>query len=195
MEHTRDSKKTLEVITRHPIEIVRGAGDQQYFQGYAAVWYDGTPATEYRPLPNVREHINRDAFDEVLASGEDIEAWYNHSPEFVLGSTSKQSLFLRADDKGLQFTVPYDASDPDHTKVAVKLKKGIATGASFQALGVARLVKEGEEYIRTIEAIEVLREVSIVNHPAYTGTQALIRSEIADLEKTRAKIMRARALS
>lgn len=183
----------FEICETQPVSLER-AGGALYFEGYASVFYDGTEKTEYRPLPHVREHINKTAFDEVVRSAENIKAFYNHSPDFELGSTKLNTLFLRIDAKGLRYTIPYDDSDPDHTKVKRKIEKGIAKGASFKALGQMTIERDGNRYIRTIETVEKLDEISIVNDPAYTGSQAIIRSQLAEYEEIYKRIAHSKTI-
>lgn len=193
MEYRRNITSPLGVTTTHQVEITRHGG-AECFEGYAAVWYDGQAGSEYKLLPNVVERIAPSAFDNVLRSGDNVEAQYNHSDNHVLGSTETNTLFLRSDQRGLHFTIPYDEADPDHLKVKAKLSKGIATGASFKALGRSTIQRDGTSYIRTIEEVEQLAEISIVNRPAFKATEAIIRSQINDYEKVYARILRAREL-
>jgi HK97 family phage prohead protease len=163
--------------------LTRSADGVEHFEGYAALFWDGTDRTEYRPLPNVRERIARSAFAGVIS--QPCSVWYNHSPDHDLGQTA-----LTADDKGVRFNLPYDGTDPDHVKVRRKIEKGIATGCSFQALVSCTMKKTGKEYMRTLDKVELLREVSIVNNPAYKATEVTIRNDIATYER----IMRSRSL-
>lgn len=173
----------LELRTSQPITLVRTTAGE-YFSGYAIVWYDGTPATEYRPTPHTIERISRSAVAAVLDSGQNIQARYNHSKDYVLGETANSTLFVRADDKGLQFTIPFDESDPDHAKVRAKIAKGVVKGCSFMGNGRTSVSRTGEDYIRTITTIDALEDVSIVNNPAYTATYcSLVRSQMDEYER------------
>lgn len=191
MEYRSNQQCNLEVVTQS-IDLVRSDTGEQYFQGYALNFYDGTIATEYRPLPNVVERINRDAITEETLTSNDVELWYNHSPEFVLGSVKRNTLFLKLDNKGLSFAMPYDAEDVDHQKVYAKLKKGIATGASWQALATAKLERSANDtYVRTITKIERLKEISIVNNPAYKSTEVWLRNDLQRFERQQQFLKRA----
>ncbi|WP_425399654.1 HK97 family phage prohead protease [Aeoliella sp.] len=174
MDITRDCKSNLEITTSKPIELVR-SGNQEFFRGYAVVFFNGQEETEYRIMPNVRERISRTAFDNVLKNTPNIMAWYNHNEDFMLGQTEDGSLSLIKDDRGISFEIPFDADDPDHQKVKAKILKGFAKGASFQANGNTSMKRSGNEFIRTIEEITELLEISIVNRPAYRGTEAVVR--------------------
>lgn len=196
MGHEGNSSRTLEIVNFAPIELVR-ADASDYFRGYAVVWYDGTPATEYRPLPHVRERIMSNSFDGILAKIQskevNVQALYNHSKDFVLGETINGTAFLDKDAKGLSFVIPYDPNDPDHAKTKAKIAKGIIKGSSFDAAGKEAMRKESHgQYIRNIIEVELFREFSLVHKPAYKTTTAELATQLKRWDAVQERIERSK---
>lgn len=194
MEHENNSRKSVEIITTKPVKLVRSADGTEAFEGYAAVWYQpDDEGSQYvlQRSPKVVERIHPNAFDDALDSEDDIEAWLDHSENFILGSRSNQSLTLRADDTGLKYRIEFDPEFVDHLKAKSWVEKKIIRGSSFQALARHKLTKEGSTYVRTIEHIDQLIEVSMVRKPAYKSTAATLRHEIERWERTNELIKRA----
>lgn len=168
--------QNVELTTTEPVQIVR-SDNQEWITGYAVVWYDpANEGTVYRITDVIEERVAPTSFDTFLRSGSVVKANYNHDKNFELGRTNNLTLFLSVDNKGLNFKIPFDSEDPDHLKVKARLRKGTARGCSFAANGLTKIKKDGSKYIRTIEQIEALDHVSIVDDPAYPGTSAIVRS-------------------
>lgn len=145
--------------------------------GYAAVFYDGSPGSEYRLSEDAVERIMPSAFDASLASHDDVAAAWNHNGDYVLGSRAAGTLRLSKDSKGLRYEIPYDESDPDHQRVMAKVRSGTVTGASFSFLvrnQNVRRVKEG--FIREILDV-LLLECGPVWRPAYGNSTATARDD------------------
>ena len=149
-----------------------GAGTK--IVGYAAVFYDGTPGTEYELWPGVRERIMPGAFDRAIVE-DDVRALFNHDPNMVLGRTSSGTCILTVDRVGLKYSI--DAPD---TGCGIDTRKLIArrdiTGSSF-AFEI-----EEEKWIWEADGSEIrelwvcgLFDVGPVTFPAYEATTAGVR--------------------
>lgn len=68
--------------------------------GYAAIFYDGTPGSEFALAPGLYERIHRGAFANTLKR--DIVCAFNHSLERILGRTTAGTLRLSVDNRGLR---------------------------------------------------------------------------------------------
>jgi HK97 family phage prohead protease len=148
--------------------------------GYGALFYTGEPGTEYPLGDNLFERIQPGAFDKCLASGKNVAITYNHSRDFVLGDTEHGAV-VRCDNMGLRYSVPFDPQDPDHQKVASKIHKGLVKGSSFAATNPKyRFEQENGKDIAWITSVDVLRDCSVVNDPAYKAAPAMLRSEELD---------------
>ena len=99
--------------------------------GYAAVFWDGSPGSEYRLGPDAVERIMPSAFDSSLNGPDDIAAAWNHNMDFLLGSRSAGTLKLSKDAKGLRYEIDFDETDPHHQSVMAKVKRGDVPGSSF----------------------------------------------------------------
>lgn len=133
--------------------------------GYAAVFNSPTNICDLWV-----EVIERGAFSDALASGEDVLALYSHELERLLGRRSSGTLRLAEDDKGLR--VEIDLPDTsDGRDVATLIERGDLKGMSF---GFCVTRQEWDETadppVRTIKAVD-LREVTVTADPAYPDTE------------------------
>jgi HK97 family phage prohead protease len=146
-------------------------------KGYAAIYHDGSPGTEYR-TGRVIERVMRGAFSKSLDAGNDVFALFNHDPNLVLGRRSSKTLRLFNDDKGLRYSI-----DVPNTSVGRDLLELVSRGDirgssfSFTVSGV-----EGESWrseddmmIRELRSV-TLHDVSAVLNPAYPDASVDLRS-------------------
>lgn len=147
------------------------SGDEQYIAGYASVFFDGSDSTQrFDKGLELMERIAPSAFDRAIREQQKVEARYNHSPDHVLGRTDLGTLDLSTDAKGLRYRIKFDDNDPDHTKVASKIKKGLIEGSSFMARPTKwKLSKQNKSTVITYTDLDLM-DVGPVNHPGMTGT-------------------------
>jgi HK97 family phage prohead protease len=160
--------------------------------GYASVFYNGSPDTEYK-FDDVIERIMPTAFDMALQSS-DVRALFNHDANQILGRKSAGTLLLVKDQRGLAFTI-LPPESPNGENVRVALRRGDVTGSSF-GFTVSRKgqtwTRNAEGlYVREILSIDELFDVGPVTYPAYGGTEASLRSfgneeDFSDLKRTAA---------
>jgi len=158
------------------------SGDDEYIAGYASVFFDGTEQTQrYDGSLQLWERIAPSAFDRAIREHQKVEARYNHSVDHVLGRTDLGSVALSVDNKGLRYRVKFDSSDPDHQKVASKIKSGLIEGSSFMAQPKQwKFSKKGEDAVITYTDFNLV-DVGPVNHPGMKGTgQPILMSELDD---------------
>lgn len=156
--------------TRNNNIELRYKGDEG-FTGYASVFYDGTPGTEYELWQGTFERIDPTAFDDAITNGKDVMAFYEHNSDILLGRTSANTLHLRKDAKGLKYSIPFDANDEDHRRIKAKVDRGDLRGSSFGFVPKEdRWHREGSKDVRTITKLDLV-EISIVANPAYKGTE------------------------
>jgi len=142
--------------------------------GYASVFYDGTPDTEYELWDDTRERIMPGAFDRAIAE-DDVRALFNHDANMLLGRNKAGTLSLRADKTGLA----YDISPPDTEigrSVAESIKRGDLSGSSFAFIVDKEEIRsEGKMVIREVKAVRLF-DVGPVTYPAYNSTDVAVRS-------------------
>lgn len=144
--------------------------------GYAAVFYDGTPETEYEIVDGLRERIMPGAFDRAMNEGHDVRGLFNHNADLLLGRTKSGTCRLSVDSRGLKYDIPLDPSDPDHLRVAAKLKRGDVNGSSFCFVAQKQDWKdEGDMTYREVRDVD-LYDVGPVVFPAYTASSSALRS-------------------
>lgn len=169
---------------------LRAEGDEEMpvIEGYAAVYYDGTPETEYELWDGAVERIMPGSFDRAISEGHDVRALFNHDPSLLLGRTASGTLKLSVDDKGLKYEVT-----PGNTTAArdtvEHLKRGDMTGSSFAFRPTSHTWRdEGELEILEINDVDLF-DVGPVTYPAYTGASSGLRSEdeIAEARKSHEK--------
>tara|TARA_R100001244_G_scaffold121245_1_gene90875 strand:+ start:3024 stop:3995 length:972 start_codon:yes stop_codon:yes gene_type:complete len=152
---------------------------KQVIEGHAAI-YD-SPSED---LGGFTERIKKGAFDNVLDN--DVRAYFNHDPNFILGRTTSGTLRISADDTGLkyEFDVPDTTAGRD---LVVSMKRGDITQSSF-----AFTVEEDSweqiegKDIRTINKVKRLYDVSPVSIPAYPSANDLAlaqRSKMIYIDK------------
>lgn len=148
------------------------AGGEAVITGYAVV-FDQRTVLFKDPDTGIEygEIIDRHALDG--ADMEDVVLRYNHQGH-VLARTRNKSLQLSIDDHGLKIRADMSGSD-EALGFYKEIKSGLLDKMSF-----AFQVKE-ESYDRTtntrrILAINCLRDVSLVDFPAYDQTQVSARS-------------------
>jgi HK97 family phage prohead protease len=153
--------------------------------GYAAVFFDGTPATEFQPWEGVVERIMSTAFDRAVKE-DDVRALFNHDSNMVLGRTSAGTLGLVTDGTGLAYTI-----DPPDTQLGRDLATIIGrrdvTGSSFAFLVTDQRWIDDEANKRTIREINAVQlfDVGPVTFPAYEATEAGLRS-VGGIDEARA---------
>jgi len=154
--------------------------------GHAAVFNELS-----EDLGGFREMIMPGAFDDVLQN--DVRAYFNHDPNFLLGRTSAGTLKLGVDEKGLKYEL-----DIPNTSVGRDLKENMRLKNITQSSFAFTLGKGGDSWergkdgsdIRLIHKINRLYDVSPVSLPAYPSADNLalaVRSNLIDKDKNERK--------
>jgi len=146
-----------------------GQGDGLTFSGHAAVFN-----TLSESLGCFRERIAAGAFGKSLQM-DDIRALLNHDPNHVLGRNRSNTLDLREDDHGLWFEVR--APDVEWVRaLRVSVERGDINQCSFgfECLRDEWRTVDGQEE-RTLLEVRLF-DISLVTYPAYTATDAQVRS-------------------
>lgn len=163
------------------IEEARNNEGLPQFVGYGAVYYDGTPKTEFVLWDNGKEkaveRIAPGAFHRSLTDGRVIDARFEHKADWTLDNTSC-SLVLSEDGKGLTYRFSHDPSDPQSVTALAKVRKGLVKGSSFGFRANTTKSKwtvENGVAINTLTEIDLF-EVSLVRSPAYQATTTGARS-------------------
>lgn len=148
--------------------------------GYAAVFYDpADPGTEYMlDPPDIVERIMPGCFDRALRE-DDVLARFNHDENLLLGRTRSGTLRLVVDRRGLR----YEIDPPDTTvgrDVMELIRRGDLFGSSFRFAPLATKYRDdGGAYV--VERHDVLLvDVGPVDFPAYTSTEAGLRTAGSD---------------
>lgn len=174
-------------------------GDKRKINGVAAVFYDGTPNTEYvlwdDQWGRAVERIMPGAFDSAMKRPDDVRGLFNHDVNLILGRTSSGTMQLSTHSDGLHYEIePGDTSIS--RDVLQHLDRKDVTGSSFAFLipagGQRWEMTESPDgklnEVREITDVELF-DVGPVTFPAYEATSAGARSEtgIAELRSTRSK--------
>ena len=152
-------------------------GTPTHITGFAAVFFNHRdPGTEYRLTPSLNERIMPGAFDRALREKQDAMSLYNHNPDHLLGRVANGTLSLSVDGRGLRYDVPINTSDPTHTMVVEKLKRGDLRGSSFSFKVVREeFERAGNVVIRKIQDVDLF-DTGPVSQPAYSATAAGVRA-------------------
>lgn len=150
-----------------PLAIEQRAGGPTRIAGYAAVYYNGEPGSQYQLTRHVVERIRPGAFDRSLEDGDDVVALFNHDKSLVLGRRSAGTLEVSTDERGLKFSVvPPDTSVGQG--VLESVRRGDVRGASFtfNARQQRMLSRRHAANVRELIDVDVL-DVGPVTFPAY----------------------------
>lgn len=160
-----------------PPRILRSKTDSPVISGYAAVFYDGRPSTEFRLGPQITERINRQAFDRAIRE-DDVRALFNHDSNLVLGRTPR-TLRLSVDKRGLRYEI--DADTTLGRQVAQSIERGDISGSSF---GFEVDDEHVEGSVRELRSVK-LYDISPVTYPAYEATETQVRAACEALTRHR----------
>lgn len=161
-----------------------GEGQKPHIVGYAAVYYDGTPRTEYKLWEGAVERILPGAFTRAVAE-DDVVALFNHDSNLLLGRKSAGTLKLTADNIGLHYDIdPPDTQAGRDTQTSLARKDLRGSSFSFVAMD-EQWRKENGIRVREIRGARVY-DVGPVTFPAYPATTAGVRSA-EDLAEVRAR--------
>lgn len=154
--------------------------------GYGAVFYDGTPDTEYvlwdDSYGRAVERIMPGAFNSALARPDDVRGLFNHDPSHVLGRTKSGTMKLEVDSLGLKYEIKLDETPVANT-VRSNVSRGDVSGSSFSFSAPPdgqkwTITQDGDGRYHEIREVTdvVLYDVGPVAFPAYVKTTAGARS-------------------
>tara|TARA_R110000787_G_scaffold285016_2_gene399584 strand:- start:9923 stop:10516 length:594 start_codon:yes stop_codon:yes gene_type:complete len=147
----------------------RADGESIKVSGYASVFNEETNIGGM-----FREVIAPGAFTSAV-NRDDVRFLVNHDG-LPLARTSSGTLILKEDERGLYMETELDASDPDVQQIVPKMKRGDLDKMSFAFRATKQDWDETQDIpLRTIQEAELF-DVSIVNDPAYGGTEIGLRS-------------------
>jgi HK97 family phage prohead protease len=156
------------------------SGAERKIKGYPILFNELS-----QDLGGFRERILPDA----ISFDPDIRADFNHSPDFILGRRAAGTLKLTIDARGVHME-----ADPPHTTWAddllISMDRGdIDQGSfAFRVLpGGQQTTEENGETVRTLSKI-LVRRVSVVSDPAYTGTSVQVRNRTNASKQPEARI-------
>lgn len=164
--------KNLEVRSFN-IEL-REAEDSRHIEGYGSIYN-----TRSLDLGGFTEMIAPGAFDGIIEKS-DVKCYLEHDPKRGILARSKNgkgSLVLELDEKGLKYSF-----DAPHTNLGDEVVEGLRRGDysqssfAFTVESESWTKEEDGNYLRTINKIGGLYDVSIVANPAYEGTDVALRS-------------------
>ena len=170
------------------VTIEERADGAERIVGLAAVYYDGSPGTEFKLFDGLVERIMPGAFDGVL--GDDVRGLFNHEPSLVLGRRTADTLSLSATDRGLQYDItPGDTQAGRDTVTSIQRRDVQGSSFSFSMGGDGEAVfrEIGDDLtVREIIRVGRLFDVGPVTFPAYEATSTGLRS--VDMASVRSEL-------
>lgn len=148
--------------------------DNRHIEGYGSVFNSRSV-----DLGGFHEIIAPGAFDGVIERS-DVKCYLDHNPErgiLARSRNGKGSLLLGIDERGLSYSF-----DAPHTYLGDEVVEGLRRGdysqSSFAFTVESETWSKEEDgtYLRTINKVGDLFDVSIVANPAYTDTEVALRS-------------------
>ena len=161
-------EKAIKEMRISELRALQEDSDEMIVEGYAAVFEQETD------LGWCKEIISRDAFNNCNMS--DCVFKYNHNDNcLILARTRNKSLELLVDEKGLKIRAKL--IDTTQCKDIYKMiQEGLLDKMSF-AFSVKKQEWDYETDTRRITEISQLFDVSVVDVPAYDGTEIYARSK------------------
>ena len=153
---------------------LRGEDESRHIEGYGSVFNSRS-----LDLGGFQEIIAPGAFDGVIERS-DVKALLDHNAErgiLARSRNGKGSLSLELDERGLKYSF-----DAPHTNLGDEVVEGLKRGDysqssfAFTVESESWTKEEDGSYLRTINKIGNLYDVSIVANPAYTDTSVALRS-------------------
>lgn len=153
---------------------LRGEEESRHIEGYGSVFNSRS-----LDLGGFQEIIAPGAFDGVIERS-DVKALLDHNAErgiLARSRNGKGSLSLELDERGLKYSF-----DAPHTNLGDEVVEGLKRGDysqssfAFTVESESWTKEEDGSYLRTINKIGNLYDVSIVANPAYTDTSVALRS-------------------
>lgn len=173
-------KNTKCLIFSFSLGVVLGGeemnANEGIIEGYAIIFNQKS-----KKLGNFYEVIDAHALDNVDLSA--VKCLLDHDTSKVLGSAKNKTLNLSINDKGLRFKV--NIPDTTYAKDLYTLvDRGDIDGCSFgfnvnekdRSAQTVTKMSDGN-YLRKVNKIEKLTEISIVSIPAYDSTVATIKRD------------------
>lgn len=153
---------------------IREEGGRRYLDGYFAVF-----GQQYQVWDGWVETIEKGAFAEYLASGEDVKFLWNHDSNIVLGATGNGTAVLREDGTGLFGSVEINENDQEAVNAYARVARGDVDGCSFgfDIRGQEEWWDEEGVYHTKITRVDPLYEVSPCTFPAYKATSISARNK------------------
>lgn len=156
------------------VEIRANDNEPPRIVGHAAIFNSLSEDLGY-----FREKIAPGAFAKTIQEA-DVRALFNHDPNFVLGRTKSGTLKLAEDERGLAVEII-----PPDTAWARDLMETMRRGDIDQMSFGFQVVKEEWEGdannpVRVLKEVRLF-DVSVVTYPAYTATDAQVRSLLSIL--------------
>ncbi|MGM0259373.1 HK97 family phage prohead protease [Enterococcus sp. AZ102] len=160
--------------------------DEKIIEGYAITFNN-----QSKKLGSFYEVIDSRALDNVDLS--DVKCLLDHDYSKVLGRTKSKTLELSVDEKGLKFrcVLPRTSYAEDLYELVNRLDVnecsfGFTVNEKDKSAQTVKRLSDGS-YLRTVNKIDTLYEISIVSLPAYNNTSAEIKRDfdnaIATYEK------------
>ena len=147
----------------------RNEAGETIVRGYAAVFDQLS-----EDLGGFKEKINNRAFDKVLDN--DVVALLNHDNNIVFGRTSSGTLKLSVDERGLvsEITMPNTQAAKDTIEL---MERGDISKMSFGFyVDKDKWEEDSTGFVREVNEVKILIDVSLVTRPAYPQTSAAVRS-------------------
>lgn len=161
-------EKAIKKMRISELRALQEESGEMIIEGYAAVFEQETD------LGWCKEIISREAFNDCNMS--DCVLKYNHNDNcLILARTRNKSLELIVDSKGLKIRAKL-IDTTQNQDIYKMIKAGLLDKMSF-AFSVRKQEWDYETDTRRITEIAQLFDVSVVDVPAYDGTEIYARSK------------------
>jgi len=126
-------------------------------------------------MPDIKERILPGAFRKSLEGGRDVMMLWNHELKYIFGRTTRKTLMLNEDEKGVNFTnFPPDSGWAKDLMPSIKRGDYNNMSFSFKDDVKAGMTLEDGKYVRNVSQA-TLYEISLVPCAVYETTSIGMR--------------------
>ncbi len=171
----------LELFTLSEVKTLSEGEEQEpkmVIGGLGAVYYDGTPGTEYEYWDGVMMRLKPGCLDEAVRE-DDVRTFFNHDANWLLGRTKSGTMKLSMDARGVRYETTLSNEDPQAKSAFSKVSRGDCDGSSILFDVVEELWEKLEDgtYVNWLTKIRPLKEMGPVVFPAMRAANSAALSE------------------
>ncbi len=168
----KDNHIELKIANQSGVKAFADESGAKIIGGLGAVYFDGTPGTEYKYW-GVTFRLKPGCLDAAVAE-DDVRSFFNHDENWLLGRTAAGTMRLFSDPKGIRYETVLNDDDSQARDVYAKVSRGDCTGSSMMfVITDSEMEVENKDTIEWVTGIKPLMEMGPVVFPAMTSATSV----------------------